>query len=138
MAKLISIYWRDIPAQVVGRQGRTNVKKELEPRFAKAIDRADESRDPRSASGSLPLMPLASWLPYAGISTVDRGLAAPPITVNSSAPEFTHMGDESVSRQNPRRDPAAAESRSVARFRYPAAHLPHMDRERTAWDPCTG
>ncbi len=40
MAKLISIYWRDIPAQVVGRQGRTNVKKELAPRFLKAIDRA--------------------------------------------------------------------------------------------------
>ena len=40
MAKLISIYWRDIPAQVVGRKGRTNFKKELEPRFAKAIDRA--------------------------------------------------------------------------------------------------
>jgi len=40
MAKLISIYWRDIPAQVVGRQGRTNVKKVLDPRFAKAIDRA--------------------------------------------------------------------------------------------------
>ena len=40
MAKLICIYWRDIPAQVVGRQGRTNVKKELEPRFVKAIDRA--------------------------------------------------------------------------------------------------
>jgi hypothetical protein len=40
MAKLISIYWRDIPAQVVVRQGRTNLKKELDPRFAKAIDRA--------------------------------------------------------------------------------------------------
>jgi len=40
VAKLISIYWRDIPAQVVGRQGRTNVKKVLEPRFATAIDRA--------------------------------------------------------------------------------------------------
>jgi hypothetical protein len=41
MAKLISIYWRDIPAQVVGRAGRkSNVKKELAPRFAKAIDRA--------------------------------------------------------------------------------------------------
>ena len=40
MAKLITIYWRDIPAQVVGRQGRTNTKKELDPRFAKAIDRA--------------------------------------------------------------------------------------------------
>lgn len=40
MAKLISIYWRDIPAQVVGRSGRNNFKKELPPRFAKAIDRA--------------------------------------------------------------------------------------------------
>ena len=40
MAKLISIFWRDIPAQVVARQGRTNIKKELHPRFAKAIDRA--------------------------------------------------------------------------------------------------
>lgn len=40
MAKLICIYWRDIPAQVVGREGRKSVKKELAPRFAKAIDRA--------------------------------------------------------------------------------------------------
>jgi hypothetical protein len=41
MAKLISIYWRDIPAQVVGRAGRKNgFKKELDPRFATAIDRA--------------------------------------------------------------------------------------------------
>jgi len=40
MAKLICIYWRDIPAQVIGRVGRDNHKKELHPRFAKAIDRA--------------------------------------------------------------------------------------------------
>jgi hypothetical protein len=41
MAKLICIYWRDIPAQVVGRAGRKNgFKKELAPRFATAIDRA--------------------------------------------------------------------------------------------------
>lgn len=40
MAKLISIYWRDIPAQVVGREGRRNFKKELAPRFLEAIDRA--------------------------------------------------------------------------------------------------
>jgi hypothetical protein len=41
MAKLICIYWRDIPAQVVIRTGRKGgVKKELAPRFAKAIDRA--------------------------------------------------------------------------------------------------
>lgn len=41
MAKLICIYWRDIPAQVVGRAGRKSAfKKALEPRFATAIDRA--------------------------------------------------------------------------------------------------
>jgi hypothetical protein len=40
VAKLITIYWRDIPAQVVGRAARTKAKKELSPRFAKAIDRA--------------------------------------------------------------------------------------------------
>lgn len=40
MAKLISIFWRDIPAQVSGRVGRTTFKRELDPRFAQAIDRA--------------------------------------------------------------------------------------------------
>lgn len=40
MAKLISIFWRDIPAQVIGRVGRSNHKQVLAPRFAKAIDRA--------------------------------------------------------------------------------------------------
>jgi hypothetical protein len=40
MAKLICIYWRDIPAQVVGREGRRNIKRVLAPRFAEAIDRA--------------------------------------------------------------------------------------------------
>ncbi len=40
MAKLICIYWRDIPAQVIGREGRKKARKELAPRFTKAIDRA--------------------------------------------------------------------------------------------------
>ena len=40
MAKLICIFWRDIPAQVVGREGRKSFKRELAPRFAEAIDRA--------------------------------------------------------------------------------------------------
>jgi len=40
VAKLITIFWRDIPAQVVGRSGRTNVKRELSPRFMEAIDTA--------------------------------------------------------------------------------------------------
>lgn len=41
MERLITIYWRDIPSQVVGRRGRKTVlKKHLDPRFERAIDRA--------------------------------------------------------------------------------------------------
>jgi hypothetical protein len=40
MPKLITIYWRDIPAQVIGQQGRQRTKQELNKRFAVAIDRA--------------------------------------------------------------------------------------------------
>ncbi len=41
MNKLITVYWRDIPAQVIARRGRkTAFKKELHPRFQRAIDRA--------------------------------------------------------------------------------------------------
>ncbi len=41
MNKLITVYWRDIPAQVIGRKGRKSVcKKLLDPRFQHAIDRA--------------------------------------------------------------------------------------------------
>ena len=41
MAKLITVYWRDIPAQVIGRAGRSGgVKRVLAPRFQEAIDRA--------------------------------------------------------------------------------------------------
>jgi len=67
MAKLICIYWRDIPAQVIGREGRKKTKKELAPRFAKAIDRAamragrgssdaylaDWCREPEKVNGNL-------------------------------------------------------------------------------------
>lgn len=66
MAKLISIYWRDIPAQVVGREGRTNVKKVLEPRFAEAIDRA-AMRAGRGASDAY----LADWRRETEIVTGD-------------------------------------------------------------------
>ncbi len=39
-ARLTVILWRDIPAQVVAKQGRTAHKIELAPRFQQAIDRA--------------------------------------------------------------------------------------------------
>lgn len=40
MAKLIIVYWRDIPAQVIGKAGRRTSKKQLSDRFQEAIDRA--------------------------------------------------------------------------------------------------
>jgi Virulence factor len=40
MAQRIIIYWRDIPGQVIVRQGRTAEKRELPARFIEAIDRA--------------------------------------------------------------------------------------------------
>jgi len=40
MAKLITVFWRDIPAQVMAKERRQSEKIELSPRFADAIDRA--------------------------------------------------------------------------------------------------
>lgn len=40
MAQLITVYWHDIPAQVIAKAGRTSAKRELPPRFQEAIDRA--------------------------------------------------------------------------------------------------
>ncbi len=40
MAKLITVYWRDIPAQVIAKSGRRSAKVPLSDRFHKAIDRA--------------------------------------------------------------------------------------------------
>lgn len=40
MAKLMIVYWRDIPAQVIAKERRETAKVELDERFADAIDRA--------------------------------------------------------------------------------------------------
>lgn len=40
MAQLTIVYWRDIPAQVIVRAGRTTAKRELSERFTQAIDMA--------------------------------------------------------------------------------------------------
>ena len=37
-ANLIIVYWRDIPAQVIVKKGRTSAKRELTLRFTEAID----------------------------------------------------------------------------------------------------
>lgn len=40
MAKLITVFWRDIPAQVIVKAGRKTSKQQLAPRFMEAIDMA--------------------------------------------------------------------------------------------------
>ena len=39
-ARLVTIYWRDIPAQVTAQRGRSREKALLDARFQDAIDRA--------------------------------------------------------------------------------------------------
>lgn len=54
MADLVVVYWRDIPAQVIARAGRRNqVKLELSPRFAEAIDIAAMRGGARDAEAYL-------------------------------------------------------------------------------------
>ncbi|MGY8996876.1 MAG: virulence factor [Alphaproteobacteria bacterium] len=40
MAKLTIVYWRDIPAQVIAKAGRTTAKRVLPERFEKSIDQS--------------------------------------------------------------------------------------------------
>ena len=40
MAKATIIFWRDIPSQVVVKQGRNSAKAQLSKRFMEAIDKA--------------------------------------------------------------------------------------------------
>ena len=40
MASLITIWWRDIPMQVIAREGRRNEKRVLDKRFQFAVDKA--------------------------------------------------------------------------------------------------
>ena len=51
MAGLLTvIWWRDVPAQVIARQGRRAHKIALHPRFQTAIDRAAERAGKKSMS----------------------------------------------------------------------------------------
>lgn len=40
MAQITVVYWRDIPAQVIAKEGRKSAKRVLDERFEMAIDRA--------------------------------------------------------------------------------------------------
>jgi hypothetical protein len=40
MATLVTIWWRDIPMQVIAREGRRSAKRVLDKRFQFAVDKA--------------------------------------------------------------------------------------------------
>ena len=40
MAQLVTIWWRDIPMQVIAREGRRSAKRVLDKRFQFAVDKA--------------------------------------------------------------------------------------------------
>ena len=87
VAELTVIWWRDIPAQVTAKEGRTRAARELPPRFQEAIDAAamragligsrrlprgmaaraaaaatiSRRRSRRSSSGSTPRTPTTCW-----------------------------------------------------------------------------
>ena len=50
MGQLITILWRDIPAQVTAKAGRETAKRVLHPRFQVAIDKAAMKAGRRTAS----------------------------------------------------------------------------------------
>lgn len=90
MAKLTIVYWRDIPAQVIGKAGRRTVRKQLSQRFQEAIDRAAM----RAGRGSSDLY-LSEW------RRESREVAGPDLQaeVERAAGEFeSSMTDEDLLR----------------------------------------
>ncbi len=53
MASLITVYWRDIPSQVIVKSGRAAAKRELSERFIRAIDAAAMHAGAKSADDYL-------------------------------------------------------------------------------------
>ena len=47
MAALTIVFWRDIPAQVIAKEGRRTAKRQLSERFERAIDLAAMRRGAR-------------------------------------------------------------------------------------------
>jgi hypothetical protein len=48
MGQLVTIWWRDIPLQVIAREGRRTEKRILEKRFQVAVDKAAINADKKA------------------------------------------------------------------------------------------
>ena len=90
MASLIIISWRDIPAQVVVKQGRETAKVQLTHRFQEAVDRAAM----RAGKGSSEAY-LADWK-----RSLPRTVSGDPATVAKAEAERieSRYSDEDLER----------------------------------------
>lgn len=66
MPQITVVYWRDIPAQVIAKAGRTTAKRVLNERFEKAIDRAAMRANLRDTDSYL-----AEWRRAAAVDVSD-------------------------------------------------------------------
>jgi hypothetical protein len=83
MAKITIVYWRDIPAQVIAKAGRTTAKRVLSERFEKAIDRAAMRGGARDADAYL-----AEWRRAAPVPCGDDLEAAAAAAADRLEGEF--------------------------------------------------
>ena len=82
MASLTIISWRDIPAQVIVKQGRETAKVQLTHRFQEAVDRAAM----RAGKGSSDAY-LADWKRSAPRSTMTcEGMSRQEMTISEAMP----------------------------------------------------
>lgn len=85
MAQLIVVYWRDIPAQVIVKKGRRDqVKRPLDIRFEKAIDRAAMRGKARSTDDYL-----AEWRKAAPVDVSDDMEAEAAKAADALEAEYT-------------------------------------------------
>lgn len=85
MADLIIVYWRDIPAQIIVKKGRTNAKRELPLRFTEAIDMAAM----RTGAGDTDAY-LAEWRKAEPVSVSDDLEAEADKAFAAIDAEYTH------------------------------------------------
>lgn len=84
MAQLTIVYWRDIPAQVLVREGRRTERRPLPERFEQAIDRAAMKAGSKDDDSYL-----SEWRRGEPIEVTGDAVAVADAEVNRITTEFT-------------------------------------------------
>ncbi len=100
MAQLITVYWRDIPAQVIAKKGRKTSKILLSNRFQEGIDRAAM----RAGKGSSDAY-LADWRRESVTCDSENLLEAAKILADSLESSFSDEALEKLVKAKGVREP---------------------------------